>query len=141
MYKKVIFATDGSAAADHALVHAKALAAEGGEPLLVVYVEEVGGGIPIHVDETDVRDKIKRQAVELSSDGQATELEMVRNKVGTVARTIAEIADQQHGDVIVVGTRGHTSLDGLLLGSVTQRLLHTAPCPVLAVPPQARTPA
>jgi nucleotide-binding universal stress UspA family protein len=37
-------------------------------------------------------------------------------------------------DVVVVGTRGHTAIGGLLLGSVTQRLLHVAPCPVLAVP-------
>ena len=40
-------------------------------------------------------------------------------------------------DVRVQGdrTRGHTPLAGLLLGGVTQRLLHIAPCPVLAVPP------
>ena len=38
--------------------------------------------------------------------------------------------------MIVVGTRGRTALSGLLLGGVTQRLLHIAPCPVLAVPPE-----
>jgi nucleotide-binding universal stress UspA family protein len=37
-------------------------------------------------------------------------------------------------DAIVVGTRGHTPIAGLLVGSVTQRLLHIAPCPLIAVP-------
>jgi Universal stress protein family len=36
---------------------------------------------------------------------------------------------------LAVGTRGHTMVAGLLLGSVTQRLLHISPCPELAVPP------
>ena len=40
MYKKVMWATDGSEAADRALVHAKALAAEGGHSVTVVYCEE-----------------------------------------------------------------------------------------------------
>ena len=52
------------------------------------------------------------------------------------AHTIAEEAKEAGADLIVVGTRGHTALAGLLLGSVTQRLLHIAPCPVLAVPPE-----
>jgi nucleotide-binding universal stress UspA family protein len=50
------------------------------------------------------------------------------------AHAIADVAAEAEGDVIVVGTRGHTAFSGLLLGSVTQRLLHIAPCPVLAVP-------
>ena len=37
MYKKVMWATNGSESADRALSHAKALAAEGGGPLTVVY--------------------------------------------------------------------------------------------------------
>ena len=50
------------------------------------------------------------------------------------AHVLADQAGDRGADVIIVGTRGHTGLAGLLLGSVTQRLLHISPCPVMAVP-------
>jgi nucleotide-binding universal stress UspA family protein len=136
-----MWATDGSAAADRALVDAKALAAESQTPLLVVYCEELtlpgkgGGSFPVHANEEELQAKIRRQVEELSNNGTPARLETARSKVGGAAHAIAEIASRDHADLIVVGTRGHTPLAGLLLGGVTQRLLHIAPCPVLAVPP------
>jgi nucleotide-binding universal stress UspA family protein len=47
------------------------------------------------------------------------------------------VAQTHDADAIVVGTRGHTALTGLLVGSVPQRLLHIAPCPVITVPIRA----
>jgi len=142
MYKKVLWATHGSEAADRALEHAKALAAEGGGPVTVVYCEEFtlpgkgGGRYPVHANEDELQEKIQRQVAELSSNGTKATLHTTRSRVGGAAHAIAEIADQEHTDLIVVGTRGHTPISGLLLGGVTQRLLHIAPCPVLAVPPE-----
>ena len=141
MYEKVMWATDGSAAADRALVDVKALAAESQTPLLVVYCEELtlpgkgGGSFPVHANEEELQAKIRRQVEELSNNGTPARLETARSKVGGAAHAIAEIASRDDADLIVVGTRGHTPLAGLLLGGVTQRLLHIAACPVLAVPP------
>ena len=55
------------------------------------------------------------------------------------ADLIADVAKEADADLIVVGTRGHGRVAGMLLGSVTQRLLHVAPCPVLAVPAKVAT--
>jgi nucleotide-binding universal stress UspA family protein len=57
--------------------------------------------------------------------------------LGGPAHPIAEIADEANADLIVAGTRGHSQIAGLLVGSVTQRLLHIAHRPVLVVPPGA----
>ena len=142
MYKNVIWATDGSDGADRALAHAKRLVAESGGKLTVVYCVEYtlpgkgGGAYPIHANEGDIAEKIERQVAELSTNGSGATLQRTRSRVGGAAHAIAELATEDHADLIVVGTRGHTPVAGLLLGGVTQRLLHIAPCPVLAVPPE-----
>jgi nucleotide-binding universal stress UspA family protein len=46
---------------------------------------------------------------------------------------VAAEAVERRATLIVCGTRGLGALPGVFLGSFTQRLLHLAPCPVLAV--------
>jgi nucleotide-binding universal stress UspA family protein len=46
---------------------------------------------------------------------------------------IQEEAEEQHADLIVIGTRGLSGLKHLLLGSVAERVVQKAPCPVLTV--------
>jgi nucleotide-binding universal stress UspA family protein len=50
---------------------------------------------------------------------------------GRPADMIAEVAGRRGSDLIVMGSKGHSELAGVLLGSVTHRVLHTAPCHVL----------
>jgi nucleotide-binding universal stress UspA family protein len=89
---------------------------------------------PLHVDEDELTDRVKAQADELARAGYDTHLH-IEPTVGTQpAHIIAEHAKRCGADLIVTGTRGHGPVAGLLLGSVTTRLLHVAPCPVVVVP-------
>ena len=54
---------------------------------------------------------------------------------GTPAKMISDVARIEKIDLIVMGSRGLNDLEGLLLGSVTHRVLKTAPCPVLTINP------
>jgi universal stress protein A len=56
---------------------------------------------------------------------------------GCAHREIVEFARTRGADLIVMGTHANGPLGRLLLGSVTERVLRTAPCPVMAVRPSA----
>jgi nucleotide-binding universal stress UspA family protein len=140
MFKKVLWATDGSEPADRALPLARGLVGESGGELLVIHCTELtlpgkaGGRFPVSANEQELKEKVERQVAELSDSGIPATLRWGTAAVGGAAHVIAEVASEDGADLIVVGTRGHTALAGLLVGSVTQRLLHIAPCPVLVVP-------
>ena len=52
---------------------------------------------------------------------------------GYPATVIVDEAESQRADLIVIGTHGHTGLKHLLLGSIAERVVQKAPCPVLTV--------
>lgn len=56
---------------------------------------------------------------------------------GNPAREILRDAEAVSADLLVMGTHGRTGFTRLLLGSVTEKVLRHAPCPVLTVPPRA----
>jgi len=57
-----------------------------------------------------------------------------RTSWGDVAQSLLEIAAHGPVDMIVLGRRGRGQLAGLLLGSVSQKVVSLAPCPVIVVP-------
>ena len=75
------------------------------------------------------------QTVEgLRSGGIDAVLEIRTSLVEEVASFLGDVATEANADLIVIAGRGRSALAGAVLGSVTQRLLHVAPCPVLVVP-------
>jgi nucleotide-binding universal stress UspA family protein len=60
---------------------------------------------------------------------------------GEPAAEIVALAEREHADLIVLGTHGRSGLAHVLLGSVAERVLRRARCPVLAVPHERRAEA
>ena len=73
---------------------------------------------------------LARYAEELTAKG--LEVETVARE-GYPATVIEEEAERQKADLIVIGTRGLSGLKHLLLGSIAERVVQRAPCPVLTV--------
>lgn len=67
-----------------------------------------------------------RQSVPAGASNMTTEV-----RTGPAAKQILEAARERGSDLIVMGTHGRTGLGHLLLGSIAERVVRTAPCPVL----------
>ena len=137
MFNTVVLALDGSDGAKKAIPVAVELVRGQGAKLVLAHVTEYlaakGGELP-HPGEEEIRSEIEQEAEKLSKRGVETEVRFADSVLGGPAHAIVDIADRVGGDLIVTGTRGHTSVEGLLLGSVSHRLLHIAKRPILAVP-------
>ena len=140
MFKTIVLALDGSDGSRRAVPLAMELAKRDNGTLVIAHVEEdiIGkGGGPIKATEDEIQAEIRQQAEELTAQGIDTSVHMRSVILGGPAHVIEDIAAETDADLIVAGTRGHSPVAGLLLGSVTQRLLHIARRPVLAVPPES----
>ena len=140
MFDTIVWATDGSPNADRALEVAKTLAHDHHASLVVVHVAQhyaTKTGLAVYPDEDVVKAKLEETVQQLAREGFKPSLRIVDHVGPQPAHEIADIAREVGAELVVMGTRGHGPIAGLLLGSVVLRLVHVAPCPVLAVPPAA----
>jgi nucleotide-binding universal stress UspA family protein len=140
---RILVPTDFSTTADAALEYAVTLAERFGASLQMLHVLNDpfvvdGIGAEAYIPETpalrnamlkDARERLRHRAAPREPE-VPIETEVL---FGHGARTIAEYAAERGVDLIVMGTHGRTGFAHLLLGSVAERLVRTAPCPVLTV--------
>jgi nucleotide-binding universal stress UspA family protein len=134
--KKILFPTDFSAFSDGALDQATALARDAGAALLIVHVEEPaiaygGGEMYYGVLEPDHATLRKVLGGVVPSDPQVPYEHRLLS--GDPAEAIVQLAEEEHVEMIVMGTHGRTGLRRLLMGSVAEAVVRRAPCPVLTL--------
>lgn len=147
---RILVPTDFSTTADAALDYAYVLAKQFGASIELLHVLDdpfVADGMAAeaYISEAPVlrsamlRDSQERLRHRATTREGVTHID-TEVLFGHGARTIAEYATERGVDLIVMGTHGRTGFAHLLLGSVAERLVRTAPCPVLTVRhPEART--
>lgn len=140
-WKNVLVATDFSDSGKEALATAVSLVEGSKGKLAVVSVAERPPMFPhtFHERHSEDPDEIwSRQA----RHSMAALIKRLRKKlpgvrgfvrVGTPWREIVELADELGADTIVVGSRGLSTIQRLLLGSTAENVVRHAPCPVLVV--------
>jgi nucleotide-binding universal stress UspA family protein len=135
MLKNVLVPTDFGEASDAALVYGRALARTFGADLHLLHVMDNTFLRPIATDPFALKAAAYRHL-----DGRLTPAD--RDELH--ARTVIEVSDEPATviidyaksfpiDLIVMGTHGRQGVAHVLMGSVAERVVRTAPCPVLTV--------
>jgi nucleotide-binding universal stress UspA family protein len=143
--RRVLCPVDFSDTSTKALHHAAAVARWYGADLHVLHVivpfvptpMPLGAEMPAMVIEESraTADLGVREMIEALH----FQLPVVRPAIryGAAVGAIVDYIRDERIDLTVIGTHGSTGLDHVLFGSVAERVLHYAPCPVLTIPPAA----
>lgn len=136
--KKILVAVDGSKPSLHAARMGLELAQAMGAKLTVAYSVPpmaLPGEVPFTVVNDVVKAEVARgkqllaEVLKELGPGNATSLELE----GPAAERLAEVAEQDGFDLVVVGSRGRNAVARIFLGSVADRLVHICKRPVLVV--------
>ena len=142
--KDILVATDFSEASGTALLYGRDMARRFGARLHVIHVVDlllahVGaaegflGNIQELQDEDEAQAERELQALLSEDDRQNLRARTAVVTSSTPAEAIVEYAVAQRIGLIIMGTHGRRAVARLLLGSVAERVVRTAPCPVLTV--------
>jgi nucleotide-binding universal stress UspA family protein len=136
MFERMLLAIDGSEPAKRAAEVAADLARKIRAEVVVVHVKERevtwAGGVDLE-SSGEAQDLVDDVVRTLKDTDVSARGEVHHAVYGRAARVILEAANDNSADLIVMGSRGLSDMAGLVMGSVTHKLLHLAHCPVLVV--------
>lgn len=141
--KNVLVATDFSEASDAALTYGRQFARTFSARLHVLHVVEnvmarfAADAYPVLLpdlqrDVEEAGEKRLKGLLEGEDFTQLRALPVVRTSVAPAA-AIVEYAKEADADIVILGTHGRGGMAKLLMGSVAERVVRTASCPVLTV--------
>jgi nucleotide-binding universal stress UspA family protein len=140
--KKILVPVDFSAHSATLVKVAAELSAQYRAPMSLVHVHQpMNLGMPdgfmsyMPVQLNELLSALQAQLDQVKKDARAAGAYDVDTRLlqGSVAGEIVELAKAEGYDLIVIGTHGHTGLKHALLGSVAERVVRLAPCPVLSL--------
>jgi nucleotide-binding universal stress UspA family protein len=133
--KHVLVATDFEDTSEAALIYGRALARTFGASLHLLHVDEnkflrASAAAPAIVTAAHLRWLNERLT---AADRDELHARAVLEVSDSPATAIVEYARGEAIDLIVMGTEGRGTMSQILVGSVAERVVRTAPCPVLTV--------
>lgn len=143
---KILLATDGSKQSDAAIDFLRSFAFKQGDEIKIISVVDMavpmaidiyGGYLP---DTTELEKTAREHAAKILSE-TCEKLEGICKNMtvtsevlfGSPESRIVETAEESGTDLIIVGSHGYSRWERLLLGSVSQSVVHHAPCSVMVV--------
>jgi nucleotide-binding universal stress UspA family protein len=131
MYKRILVATDGSDFSEEALKRALRMAKQNNGQVTAVCVASSTHAWALKDAMRQEAEKALDRARELAKQ-EGVSL-ATRIEEGYPFEEIVAAAEKLGSDLIVMGSHGHTGISKVLLGSVTERVIGIASCPVLVV--------
>lgn len=139
-FKTIVVATDLTYSGSCALRYARRIAKLHGSKLVMIYaIDPAGYAFPDGLPEFAVNDQGAREVLKTIEEEirqQGIEAHSVV-ETGVICERILQAVLDNRADLLVLGTRAAAQVGRAALGTIARRLLATAPCPILTVPPVA----
>lgn len=145
---KVLLATDGSKRGSSATEMLRSIALGDGDEVKIVCVVDMAVPLAIDIyggylpDSSDIEKAARENATKTLDDAAASVTAFFEGKkvainsevlYGSPESRIVETAEKEGSDLIIIGSHGYNRWERLLLGSVSDSVIHHAPCSVLVV--------